>query len=328
MKSYCFEGSDLDRAAHLRGEAAGLLRRAEARVLPLWRGKVLVAGDPADRLGWLHPQAPGLAPAGAAMIFLGLSGGAPVFACDLPDWQAADAQAEGFDRFADLSEQAHPLFPSGTRFAELRAVMTRLGPREAEIAALARALTQWHGTHGFCARCGTGSAMAAGGWTRRCPACGAEHYPRTDPVVIMLVTRGNRVLLGRNAPWPPGMYSLLAGFVEPGETPEAAVRREVLEEAGIRVGAVRYLASQPWPFPTQLMTAWTAEALDEEITLDPEELEDARWISREELAQAFRGAHPLIAPARPGAIARAVLDHWLADRLDLLSPGPTLPPAA
>ncbi|WP_330848918.1 NAD(+) diphosphatase [Mangrovicoccus ximenensis] len=213
----------------------------------------------------------------------------------------------------------HPAFPAGTRFAELRAVMTRLPLLDAEAASLARALTQWHASHGFCAKCGAKSDMAQGGWQRLCPSCGTEHYPRTDPVVIMLVTHGNRVLLGRNERWPQGMYSLLAGFVEPGEAPEAAVRREVLEEAGVPVGQVRYLASQPWPFPTQLMTAWAGEALDDRITIDPEELEEARWVSREELAQAFRGEHPEITPARPGAIARAVLDHWLADRLGQLS---------
>lgn len=154
------------------------------------------------------------------------------------------------------------------------------------------------------------------GWQRNCPACRTSHFPRTDPVVIMLVTRGNSALIGRSPGWPEGMYSCLAGFVEPGETIEAAVRREVWEEAGIRVGEVRYLASQPWPFPTSLMFGCHGAALDDRITVDPTELEEALWITREELAAAFRGEHPKVKPARKGAIARYLLENWLADRLD------------
>jgi NAD+ diphosphatase len=132
----------------------------------------------------------------------------------------------------------------------------------------------------------------------------------------MLITHGNRVLLGRGPTWPEGMYSLLAGFIEPGETIEAAVRREVFEESGVRVGAVGYLASQPWPFPASLMLGCRGEATSEAITLDPEELADARWVTREEMVSAFAGTHPLIKPSRKGAIARFLLENWLADRLD------------
>jgi NAD+ diphosphatase len=135
-------------------------------------------------------------------------------------------------------------------------------------------------------------------------------------VVIMLITRGNRTLLGRNAAWPEGMYSCLAGFVEPGETLEAAVRREVFEEAGLRVGRVRYLASQPWPFPNSLMIGCHGLALDCDIRRDPVELEDARWVSREDLVAARAGNDPGLRPARPGSIAHFLLRNWLADRLD------------
>lgn len=138
----------------------------------------------------------------------------------------------------------------------------------------------------------------------------------------MLITRGNSVLMGRSPGWPEGMFSLLAGFVEPGETPEAAVRREVLEETAVRVGPVRYLASQPWPFPTQLMTAWAGEALSDEITLDPVELEDARWIRREDVAAILRGEDPAMSAPRKGSIARAVIEAWLGDRLDALGQDP------
>ena len=157
---------------------------------------------------------------------------------------------------------------------------------------------------------------AQAGWQRDCHACGAHHFPRTDPVVIMLITRGNSVLLGRSPGWPEGVYSLLAGFVEPGETIEAAVRREVYEETRIQVAEVGYLASQPWPFPTSLMVGCRGRAVSCDITIDPTEIEDAIWVSREELADCFAGQNPRLKPARKGAIAHFLLWNWLADRLD------------
>ncbi len=155
-----------------------------------------------------------------------------------------------------------------------------------------------------------------GGVAERCGACGASHFPRTDPVVIMLVTRGNRLLLGRSPGWPEGMYSLIDGFIEPGETIEAAVRREVLEETGIRTGSVRYLASQPWPFPASLMLGCQTEALEDEIRIDPTEIEDALWVSREEMVRIMAGGHDRIKSPRRGAIAHFLIANWLADRLD------------
>ena len=309
-----FGGSGLDRAAALRGDGvqmAALLARG--RVLPVWRGKPLILGGAA--LGWVPAGHPALAH-GRAPVFLGLDAETPWFAQDISDW-SPEAGAEAVQHgFFDPSEQHHPALPEDHGFLELRGVMTRLTAREAELAATARAVLHWHRSHGFCATCGAASEMAMSGWQRSCPACGAQHFPRTDPVVIMLVTRGNRVLLGRSAGWPEGMYSCLAGFIEPGETIEAAVRREVFEEAGIRLGAVRYLASQPWPFPASLMIGCQAQALDETITLDPAELEAALWMSREEVLAAMAGEHPMVRPARRGSIAHFLLENWLADRLD------------
>lgn len=307
-----FGGSGLDRAAQLRGDAArieGLL--AAGTVLPVWRGKPLVAGE---GLGWVAADSPVLA-GGGLTVFLGLDGGVPRFAQDISAWQPDEGGAVE-PGFFDPTEQRHPALDPDWAFKELRGVMVQLSPRDAELAATARAILQWHESHGFCARCGAASAAVQAGWQRDCPACGAHHFPRTDPVVIMLITRGNRVLVGRNANWPEGMYSLLAGFIEPGETVEAAVRREVFEEAGIRVGAVRYLASQPWPFPASLMIGCAGEALDERITLDPAELEDALWVSREDMVSAMAGLHPRLKPARKGAIAHFLIAEWLADRLD------------
>ncbi len=308
-----FGGSGLDRAAALRGDSAALAQAlAGGWVLPVWRGKPLLQGDDP---GWLRADSPVLAGAGPA-VFLGLDDGVARFAQDMSGW-APEAGSAGVEAgFFDASEQRHPALDDSYAFVELRGVMVRLTPRAAELAASAKAVLHWHQSHGFCAACGAASVMAQGGWQRTCPVCGMHHFPRTDPVVIMLVTRGNKLLVGRNANWPEGMYSLLAGFVEPGETVEAAVRREVFEEAGIRVGAVRYLASQPWPFPASLMLGCAGEALDEAITLDPAELEDALWVSREEMVNAMAGLHPRLKPARKGAIAHFLIANWLADRLD------------
>lgn len=194
--------------------------------------------------------------------------------------------------------------------------MALLDPGDGGDAAAAKGIFGWHDAHGFCARCGAPSQVAEAGWRRTCPACGAQHFPRTDPVVIMLILHGNAVLLGRAPTWPAGMYSLLAGFMEPGESIEAAVRRETREEAGIAVGAVEYLSSQPWPFPSSLMIGCRGAALSREITRDPAELEDARWVSREGVLAGLTGADPSLKPARKGSIARFLLERWLADRLD------------
>jgi NAD+ diphosphatase len=153
-------------------------------------------------------------------------------------------------------------------------------------------MTGWHARHGFCANCGARTAIAQGGYRRDCPACGAHHFPRTDPVVIMLAIRGERCLLGRQHRFQPGMYSCLAGFVEPGETLEDAVRREILEESKLSVGRVNYHASQPWPFPSSLMIGCFAEALTEEIVPEEAELEDARWFDRADLLPMLERRHP------------------------------------
>ena len=310
-----FGGAGPDRAAHLRGDVAALARLlAEGRVLPVWRGKPLVADD--RRLGWVGHDSPVCAGAVGAPVFLGLDGGTGLFAQDISDWSPEGGAAEVVAGFFDPSRQTHPALPDSYAFLELRGVMTALDAAEAHLAATARAILGWHRTHGYCAACGAASLPAMAGWQRNCPACGAHHFPRTDPVVIMLVTRGNAVLVGRNAQWPEGMYSLLAGFVEPGETMEAAVRREVFEETGIRIGPVRYLASQPWPFPASLMLGCAAEALDGAITIDPAELEDALWVTREEMVTVMAGHHPRLKPARRGAIAHFLIENWLADRLE------------
>ena len=204
------------------------------------------------------------------------------------------------------------------RSPELFAAITTLSPAEAGTYATARSLVDWHARHGFCPNCGHATDLFRAGWGRICPSCGAEHFPRVDPVVIMLAQHGEgahaRVLVGRQPGFPAGRYSALAGFLEPGESVEAAVARELHEEAGIRVHSVRYLASQPWPFPSQLMIACVALTDDDALVVDHSELEEAKWVTRDEVAAALAGdpAAPFLPPPAY-AIAHTLFSRWLAE---------------
>lgn len=314
-----FGGSSLDRAGEIRLDSGAIAAAAEhpdTRAVLFWRGKPLIEVERPAALARVPMDHPALSSASDERILLGREDGAYRFGFDLSGWAPDDLDEAALGGFLDPSEQRHPDLPDTMAFLELRRVMTWLTPRDAELAATGKAIFGWHQTHRFCSKCGAASDMSQAGWQRRCPACAGTHFPRTDPVVIMLITRGNCVLMGRSPGWPEGMYSLLAGFVEPGETLEAAVRREVFEETGVQVGPVRYLSSQPWPFPASLMFGCAGEATSEAITIDPVEIEDALWVSREEMMTVFAGAHPVIKPARQGAIAHFLLENWLADRLD------------
>ena len=309
-ESVTFGGSGLDRAAQLR------CAPPEGDVMPVWRGKILLTAEGETRRPIFLPADHAVfGDAAEAAVFLGLDDGVPRFVRDISGWEPEDDLGT-VGAFHDPSEQRHPDISAPHIFAELRANMLCLGARDAELVATGKGLLEWHKTHQFCAKCGQKSRMAMAGWQRDCDACGGHHFPRTDPVVIMLITRGNSVLMGRSPGWPEGMYSLLAGFVEPGETIEAAVRREVLEESAIEVGEVRYLSSQPWPFPNSLMFGCQGFATSDTITIDPDEIEAAEWVSREDMMQAIQGEHPRLKPARKGSIARFLIENWLADKLD------------
>jgi NAD+ diphosphatase len=317
-ETVAFGGSGLNRAAHLRAQTdniAAFANDPNTRCLLIWRGKPLFIVDKAPSLAMIPMDNPLAGLQSAAPVFLGLDDAGALFACDVSGWQPDEVE-DTLDSFFDPSQQHHPDLPKDHRFGELRGVMAQLSPREAELAATAKAILGWHASHRYCARCGENTDVAMAGWQRDCAACGGHHFPRTDPVVIMLITHGNSVLMGRSPGWPEGMYSLLAGFVEPGETIEAAVRREVFEEAGIHVDAVGYLASQPWPFPASLMIGCHGIATTWEITIDPAEIESAMWMTREDMMDVFAGRNPQILPARKGAIAHFLLQNWLADRLD------------
>jgi NAD+ diphosphatase len=232
-------------------------------------------------------------------VFLGTLDRVPLFATQLPGDAAGVVEGRPHLEAIDLRSIA----TQGLLAAD------ELGPLGE-----AKAILFWHLRHRFCANCGAPTRIEASGWRRICDACGAQHFPRTDPVVIMLAVRGERCLLGRQPRFAPNMYSCLAGFVEPGETIEDAVRREIKEEAGLAVGRVRYLASQPWPFPSSLMIGCLAEGLEETITIDQLELEDARWFSREEAASMLAGTHPqgLGAP-KPFAIAHHLIRAFVLE---------------
>ena len=313
-----FGGSGLDRAAELRGEDDTLevaRRSPTSECLLLWRGFLLMASDSAlARLPMDHPVLQGRE---KTPVFLGREDHGMIFAQDISEWsppEAVEDMGPGRPQRAPLP--SHPEVEDAFYFGDLRGVMGHLNRRDAELAATARALYSWHATHGFCSKCGQPSQMSMAGWQRSCERCGAQHFPRTDPVVIMLITHGNDVLVGRSPGWPEGMWSLLAGFVEPGETIEAAVRREVLEESSVPVGRVEYLSSQPWAFPNSLMFGCWGEATGRDIKIDPKELEGAMWVSREEMVDVLAGTHPQIRPMRQGAIAEFLVRNWVADTLE------------
>lgn len=304
-----FAGSYLDRADRLRGDAGAMVRLLAdpaSRALPFWQGKPLFdAGSGGPRLVWLAATDKTVAGHADTALFLGLDdAGVAHFAVDLSDLVPPEGDPAAI---LDL--------PPAQGFADLRAVLGDLDHRDAAMAAPAKGIFEWRRSHGFCSNCGASNMVAHAGWRFDCPACLRPHFPRTDPVVIMLVLDGDRVLLGRQPGWDDRMYSLLAGFVEPGETIEDAVRREVHEETAIRVGPVRYLTSQPWPFPASLMIGCVARAESRAITRDPAELEDALWASRAEVAEALEGRHDRIRPARKGAVAQAILRAWVEGRV-------------
>ena len=276
-----FAGEGLDRADPLRADPDAIARlrdRPDARALAWDNGAPQV--DQEGRLLWqaISDETP---------VFLGLEDGSPRFSI-LPDGTApVDARAHF-------------------------ALLAMLDPAQAPIFAAALSLANWHRRHGFCSVCGKPTLPNRGGWSRACAACGNEHYPRVDPVVIMLAEHDGKLLLGRSHHYPPGRYSALAGFVEPVETIEAAVARELKEEAGIEVADIRYLASQPWPFPSSLMIGAHARALSDSVVVDTNELDDARWFSREDVVGALAGNDNAAfkAPTR-SAIARTLLEAWV-----------------
>ncbi len=293
--------SGLVRHSAEAGAAPALTAAGEGAGLVLMAGeRVLLRATPGSATVMLGPGEGARAGDLSHEVFLGRVGERPVF--------AAAAAAEAAELFAEPDYRA----------VDLRALASEGSVARAELglAATAKSLLAWHARHGFCGRCGSPTRIGAGGFRRECGTCGLHHFPRTDPVAILLVRRGDACLLGRSPHFKPGMYSCLAGFIEPGETLEDAVRRETFEETGVRVGAVAYHASQPWPFPSSLMLGCVGDAASEAITIDPAELEDARWFSREDAARMLAGGHPEALSVPPEtAIAHLLLRDWVEGRL-------------
>jgi len=310
-----FGNSQLDRAAHLRRKADQIATQDDALALAVWRGKLLMDQE-SCALIHLPLDHPLFNESGLGRAFLGQLDDKPIFAIDISDWEPEGLDPSAMSAFLDPTDNHHAATDANQCFREMRAVLGALTPEDAHLGATARAVFSWHNSHGFCPRCGGKTLFSDAGWQRVCTACNGTHFPRTDAVVIVLALHGNSVLLGRSPGWPDSMYSLLAGFVEPGETIEAAARREVFEESGVRLGRVSYLASQPWPFPASLMFGVKAEAQSTDITIDPEEIENARWVSKEEMVECLAGRDPSLSPARKGSIARFLIEAWMRDDLD------------
>lgn len=296
--------SGLDRVSHLREDAAWIAARLgdpRTRLVPVWRAQNFFeasAGTNASPMP-LMPGVDGLRPylnGTSHLVLLGLVDEVAHFAIDL-------------SHFEDPAEASEII--GGGEFVDLRRYGPLLERRQGAILAYARGILHWHARHRFCGVCGAPTVSAQAGHVRQCtnPDCKAQHFPRTDPAVIMLVTDGERCLLGRQAVWLPGMHSTLAGFVEPGESFEEAVAREVFEEAGIRVKNVRYHSSQPWPFPASIMIGFHAEAETTEVDVNQSELEAARWFHRDELL-ASPEDETLRLPRRD-SIARRLVENWL-----------------
>lgn len=295
-----FVSNALERAAHLRTDDAKLMAletRHDASAYVVFRDSLVVAQENGGVRALLSVNEALKFGANPGTIFLGLRGDTPVFGMGI-----ADDAAEKLLNRADVG------------VVELRgmAMQGAIPAEQLSAIAMAKSMVGWHRRHAYCANCGTRTRATQGGWRRDCPSCKAEHFPRTDPVVIMLVTSGDDCLLGRQKQFPTGMWSCLAGFVEAAETIEDAVRREVWEESGIRCDNVQYYMTQPWPYPSSLMIGCTAEALTRDIVIDRTELEDVRWFSRAEATQMLVRQHAggLTGP-HPFAIAHHLVGRWL-----------------
>ena len=299
--THVFAGNPLDRGEVERRDEEWLTAQASdpgSLMLPMWQLNVPVSSDHA--LTWMPAEEKQRLNVEAEPIFLGLLDGVSHFVLDVSSVEKSDLERDGLT-FEDARTTAE--YMSGT---------------DSGIVAQARAQLSWHNRHGFCAVCGNPTHIARGGQVRRCAECGTEHYPRTDPVVITVVHDGERCLLGQSRGRLVAMrrYSALAGFMDQGECIEEAVAREVMEEAGIQVGAVRYHSSQPWPFPSSLMIGCHADAATTEINFDPEEMADVQWFTRDEVNLALEEKSELLAIPGPTAIAHHLIRAWANGEVD------------
>jgi NAD+ diphosphatase len=301
-----FAGNPLDRASDRRTKPewiAEQLASSDSLGIAMWNGRPFVEPSKDEgglQIAYLPAKLVGeLAGGPERLLFMGLWKETAVFAVDLEDAaDPADGPLQGFGKFEDL-----------------RAIALKLPPTEAAIVATAKQMFEWRRRHPHCAVCGQRSEAMDGGWKRRCPSCSAEHFPRTDPVVIMLPYHGDRCMLGRQEQWPKGMFSALAGFLEPGENIEEACARELHEEAGLRTRKVRYHSTQPWPYPSSLMIGLIAEVEDDEGVADQAELSEIRWFTRAEAKDLIAGKLDGVAAPMRLAIAHQLIKAWAEETL-------------
>ncbi len=304
---HTFAGNPFDRADVQRRDPAWIeaaMRAPSTRYLPLWQLNALVHDASGLRLGWLSATDVARLDIAVAPVFLGLLDGVAHFAIDI----------------SELGDPLHELnLDDAWRFDDARTAAMRLETEESGVLAQARAQLGWHRSHRRCSACGEPTRSARGGHVRICDACKSEHFPRTDPVAIMLILDGDRCLLGQSQGRlaSTGMYSALAGFIDQGESIEEAVRREVREEAGIIVGAVRYHSSQPWPFPSSLMIGCHGRALTQSITIDTSEMADVRWFARDDVRAALANRNPKLRVPGPIAIAHHLIKAWAEGDVDV-----------
>lgn len=297
-----FVNSDFERAAHLRTDADYLEKAMASRDVQIFvlRGGepfcfTRPGGDEVEGLGWFGPEVFELFDKRPFAMFMGLD--------------KQDFPIFGLEASADFDPQDTKLAGAGD-FMDMRAIAGLMSPGALNLIGTAKGLVEWHTRNNYCGVCGEASAPMDAGWKRECRNCGTEHFPRIDPVSIMLAVKGEKCLMGRQKGWPENMYSCLAGFIEPGETFEDAARRELKEEAGIIGGEARYLFCQPWPFPGSLMIGIIVEALSEDIDVDGDELEEARWFTKEEANAMLAGGHASAWAPPPLAVAHHILKAW------------------
>ena len=316
-----FSSNKIDRATKFRSsekKIKSLFLQQNSQHVLIWHGKVLFNCETnARRLVTLnneqaktyitnnHSTEP---------VFLGFDEKRPTFLHDISAWQNPLSKNGTLNSLSDITSNPNTQFPKNWLFCELRDMLTFLTFRDAEISIISKGIAEWHKSNSFCSKCGMKLEKILTGWELGCTACKVKHFPRTDPVVIVLVEHKGKILLGRSAVWPEGMYSCLAGFMEPGESIEVAAAREVYEESNVKITDINYIASQPWPFPASLMIACQAKAINNDLKIDKTELENAKWFSKKEVALAIESRESKWKPAREGSIARFIINLWLENK--------------
>lgn len=319
-KKFLFSETNFERSAKTREnsqELTRLLKHSKTKHILVWRGKILFdfsLDEP--RIGQIAHYDNFWNSANKVNIkngtFIGFQDQSAIFYHNIPDWNNLETNELTVSSFSDETRNLHPSLSKDFAFCEIRSLMTVIEDADTRMLAAIKGLFEWNKVNSFCSNCGVKTLQVLSGWERICKSCNLKHFPRTDPVVIMMVYHKDKALLGRSYAWPKGMFSCLAGFMEPGESIEAAVARETFEETGVHVQNIKYITSQPWPFPASLMIGCIAEAKSDSIIIDQEELEDARWFTKTEIRKALEKKREWW-PAREGSIARFLINQWVAE---------------